>query len=142
MSLRLGSVPVFVSNQERAVEFYCDKLGFKRTLDIPLDSNVRWLTVAMAANQTELILFHPAMVRNIDERRQLEERIGIWTGAIFLTDDIDDTFLLLKNRGVEFISEPKKQHWGGWEAVFRDPDGNQFCLAQRPENLKHQTRVA
>ena len=55
----IGSVPVFVSDQDRALEFYRDKLGFEVVMDMPMAPGVRWLVVAPVRGATEFILFHP-----------------------------------------------------------------------------------
>ena len=133
MNIALGSVPVFVSDQDRALSFYCDRLGFEKVFDRQYGPEFRWVAIAKKAGETEIILFRP--VRSVFGER-LEEfnaRIGIWTGMVFLTDDIEATYQALRERGVEFQKEPAKQVWGGMEAIFSDPDGNSFQLVQRPK---------
>ena len=131
MTLRLGSVPVFVSDQNRALEFYCDKLGFEVVMDIPVAEGIRWVAVAPSRGDTELILFPPAMGGKREE--ELKQRVGTWTGIVFLTDDIYAAYQTLRQQGGEFDAKPSQQPWGGLETRFSDPDGNSFHLAQRPE---------
>jgi catechol 2,3-dioxygenase-like lactoylglutathione lyase family enzyme len=128
----LGSVPIFVSNQDRALEFYRDILGFEVVFDQQYGPEFRWLAVARRKGETELVLFHPVASIAGSQLEELNERIGIWTGIVFLTDDIQSTYEELCERGVGFSVEPKKQAWGGMEAIFFDPDGNYFHLVQRP----------
>lgn len=133
---RLGSVPVFVRDQQRALEFYRDKLKFQVLMDIPLSGGKRWIAVAREAGETELILYHPAsFAKEETVRAELDARVGTWTGIVFLTDDIQHTYRAMHERGVVFETEPKRQPWGGWEAFFQDSEGNRFHLAQRPEGM-------
>jgi catechol 2,3-dioxygenase-like lactoylglutathione lyase family enzyme len=134
MITRIGSVPVFVSDQDRAVAFYRDKLGFEVVFDQRYGPDFRWVAVARQKGETEIVLFHPVPSIAGNQLEELKGRIGIWTGIVFLTDDIQTTYNELRERGVEFSTEPKRQVWGGSEAIFSDPDGNHFHLVQRPEN--------
>jgi len=59
-------------------------------------------------------------------------RLGSWSGLVFMTDDIQALYPTLLERGVEFTNEPTVRPWGGIEAAFRDPDGNEFELVQLP----------
>ena len=135
MITRLGSVPVFVSDTERALAFYRDKLGFEVVMDYRFGPEFRWLGVARRRGESEIILFRPVASLVGGRAEELEKRIGVWTGIVFLTDDIESTYQELSSRGVEFTLAPKLQPWGGWEAQFTDPDGNGFHLAQRPANM-------
>jgi catechol 2,3-dioxygenase-like lactoylglutathione lyase family enzyme len=132
MITRLGSVPVFVSDQERALAFFRDKLGFEVATDYQYGPEFRWLAVCQQQGGTEIVLFHPVPSVVGDRAEELKKRIGTWTGIVMLTDDIQQTYDALRERGVEFTAAPRRQSWGGWEALFSDPDGNGFHLVQRP----------
>jgi catechol 2,3-dioxygenase-like lactoylglutathione lyase family enzyme len=129
MIKQTGTVTVFVSDQDRAKAFYTDKLGFKVTADYPIDPHTRWLTVTAPEDDTEICLLRPGPMH--DDAEELKQRIGAWTGIVFLTDDIDKTYKTLHDRGVEFDHEPRPQPWGGKEARFSDQDNNSFELVQR-----------
>jgi catechol 2,3-dioxygenase-like lactoylglutathione lyase family enzyme len=134
MITRLGAVPVFVSDQERALEFYRDKLGFVVVMDQQY-GDFRWLTVARRPGETEIILFKP--VPSLGPGAEaLKERIGAWTGIVFHSDDIWGDYERLCQKGVEFEAEPSRQGWGGVETWFFDPDRNRFHLGQLPDNQK------
>jgi len=133
---RLGSVPIFVRDQDQALAFYRNQLGFEVLMDIPIGGGKRWISVVRQRGETELILFHPASYSGNSERTEaLEQRVGIWTGIVFHTDDIEAAYHALRGRSVIFSGPPKRQPWGGWEAYFSDPDGNQFHLTQRPSGM-------
>lgn len=48
------------------------------------------------------------------------------------TSDIQNTYELLKQKGVIFIRSPEQEHWGGWVATFHDVDGNILQLLEQP----------
>jgi catechol 2,3-dioxygenase-like lactoylglutathione lyase family enzyme len=130
---RVGTVPVFVADQARALEFWRDAVGWDATLDFPIGNGNRWLTVAPPGGGTEILLYRPGMYGEAPET--LGDRVGTWTGVVLLTGDIHATWQALEARGVTFGGQPERQPWGGWETWFADPDGNRFQLAQRPEGL-------
>jgi catechol 2,3-dioxygenase-like lactoylglutathione lyase family enzyme len=131
---RIGAVPVFVSDQDRALSFYRDKLGFEVISDVPIGDGFRWLLVTPQEGGTEIILFCPTNDVNRTSKEDLQKRIGIWTGIVLLTDDIKQSYRLMSERGVEFESEPLLQPWKVWETRFSDPDGNRLHLVQRLEH--------
>ena len=47
-------------------------------------------------------------------------------------DDIHSEYQRLRRKGVEFLREPEKEHWGGYVATFKDADGNVLQLLQQP----------
>jgi uncharacterized glyoxalase superfamily protein PhnB len=125
--MKLAIVPVFVSDQDRALEYYRDKLGFVVTTDQQYAEGARWLTVAAEPDGTQILLYDPRMSR---DNPDAQSRVGSWTGIVFQTEDIRATYEQLHERGVDFESEPQQQPWGGFETWFRDPDGNRFHLAE------------
>jgi len=124
-----------VSDVGRALEFYRDCLGFEVVTDLPYGPDWRWVALARSRGETELVLFRPSRTIAGDQADELEKRIGTWTGIVLLTDDIDDTYQTLRERGVEFHAPPRQRPWGGCETSFSDPDGNHLYLAQRPATM-------
>lgn len=112
-------VGVPVSDQDRALEFYTKKLGFRIITDQPMGPGQRWIEIAVGKNGSSgLALFTPPGHEN---------RIGTFTGISFVADDVKATWKELTAKGVKFVQEPKEADWGT-SAIFADPDGNQFVL--------------
>ena len=111
-------VGVPVSDQQRALEFYTNILGFRVITDQPFDDNQRWIELGIGRSGSGISLFTPSGHEN---------RIGTFTGISFLADDVKATHRELAGKGVTFIQEPQEADWGT-AAVFADPDGNQFVL--------------
>jgi catechol 2,3-dioxygenase-like lactoylglutathione lyase family enzyme len=111
-------VGVPVSDQQRALEFYTEKLGFRIITDQPFNDQQRWIELGVGRSGTGITLFTPP---------GHEGRIGTFTGISFTADDVMATWRELAAKGVKFVKEPKQESWGT-SAVFADPDGNQFVL--------------
>lgn len=133
MITHLEMVTIYVTDQERALGYYRDALGFEVTHDMTWKENFRWLTVAPTGGETKLVLYKADL-----KMPEESSRVGQWTGLVFYTDDIAGTYQTLKGRGVHFSKEPEKMDWGGIEAQFVDPDGNRFELVENP--ARHQDR--
>lgn len=123
MITHIDTVAVYVSDQERALSFYVDQLGFELRKDATMGADAdgpRWIEVAPPGGQTVLVLFTPP---------GMEDRIGASSGLVFLCDAIHATVAELQDRGIEFAQEPMMLPFGWW-ASFDDPDGNQLGLSQ------------
>ena len=112
-------VGVPVSDQDRALEFFTKKLGFRIITDQHMGGGQRWIEIGVGRNGGGgLALFTPP---------GHEDRIGTFTGISFVADDVKATWKELTAKGVKFVQEPKEADWGT-SAIFADPDGNQFVL--------------
>src|SRR4051812_46141916 len=117
--IKFVSIPV--TDQDRALAFYTEKLGFKVLTDQPFNDKQRWIEMTIGGSETGFVLFTP------DGH---EDRIGGFFNGSFACDNVEKTYQELKARGVEFMGEPKRESWGTF-AMFKDPDGNQFVLSSR-----------
>ena len=115
--LKFAGVPV--SDQDRALAFYTEKLGFEIATDQPMGPGQRWIELRIGHSQTRLVLFTPA---------GHEDRIGTFFNGSFACDNVEATFRQLSERGVTFVEPPTKQPWGSF-AKFRDTEGNVFVLS-------------
>jgi catechol 2,3-dioxygenase-like lactoylglutathione lyase family enzyme len=119
---QVGTVIVPVSDQDRAIEFYVDKLGFEKRADIPFgDGQQRWVEVAPAGAATTVALVPP----------REGDPTGVDTRIAYSTGDIDADHASLKERGVDVDAEVMRMG----DPVppmffFRDPDGNQSFLVE------------
>ena len=116
--LKFAGVPV--RDQERALKFWTETMGFRIVTDQPL-GNQRWIELAIRSSETRIVLFTP---------EGHEDRIGTFFNGSFACDDVDATHRQLSERGVEFVKPPTKQPWGAF-AIFKDPEGNQFVLGSK-----------
>jgi len=137
MIRRMSHATIFVENQEEALAFYRDKLGFRVHTDAKINDDFRWLTVCTNDDPDfELILLEPKPGMLMDEETSKQMRAimakGVLGAGAFNTDDCQGTYDELKAKGVEFISAPAQRPYG-IEAVFKDNSGNWFSLTQPSE---------
>ena len=134
MIQRMSFGSIFVRDQDVAIDFYVNKLGFELTRDQTLPHGFRWVTVRpKGQTELELILFKPTAGKQLteDDVARINELMGkgAFGAGVFETADCQRTYDELKDRGVEFASPPKEQFYGV-EAVLKDPFGNWFSLTQ------------
>jgi predicted enzyme related to lactoylglutathione lyase len=119
MITQVKFVGIPTSDQDRALKFYTEKLGFEVSTDQVFNEKQRWIELRIANSQTRVVLFTPDGHEN---------RIGTFFNGSLACDDVSATYRQLSARGVEFVSAPEKQPWGEF-AIFKDPHGNQFVLS-------------
>jgi catechol 2,3-dioxygenase-like lactoylglutathione lyase family enzyme len=115
--VRVVSVPV--SDQDRAKQFYVQKLGFELTRDDDSVPGLRWVQVTPRVGGTSLTL-----VTWFESMPP-----GSLQGLVLGSDDLQRDYDELVARGVEFDRPLEQRPWGS-EAVIRDPDGNRLVLQQ------------
>lgn len=126
MITKLNHATIWVKNQEEALKFYRDKLGFKVITDDSTSvPNYRWLTVALP-QQTELVV---ALAVPMDPKD--EKQIGLQSGWVLDSDNIQADHDLLKSRGVKVHSEVQHNVWGS-DFTFEDLYGNTYDVVQTP----------
>lgn len=117
--IKFVSIPV--RDQDAALKFFTEKLGFKVTTDQPMTETQRWIELMIPGADSGLALFTP---------EGHENRIGEFQSVSFWCEDVFATAKALKSKGVQFEVEPKKEEWGT-TAVFKDTDENKFVLSSR-----------
>lgn len=123
MITKIYSTSIIVRDQERALDFYVNTLGFRKVDDAEFGEGQRWLVVVPGNAETGLTLSLPTDVG------QGEEAIGKDSGIAFVTNDIDKTYAELSAKGVKFTGPPEQMPWGDKATSFSDPDGNSFFLS-------------
>jgi catechol 2,3-dioxygenase-like lactoylglutathione lyase family enzyme len=131
---RLSVATIWVTDQNEALRFYTEKLGFEIRADVR-NGDYRWLTVGLSSQPD--IEYHLEAVKpgvrftqeEADHLTQLVESGKISAGP-WKTDDCQKTYEALKARGVEFVQPPTDRPYGIIEAIFRDNSCNMMVLAQ------------
>ena len=119
---------VMVSDHQKALDFYTQKLGFECKVDTDT-AGFRWIVVGPKDSNTVLSLVVPSLMKEwpTDKIDDSAKHIGNSTGIWFYAKDIVTTYKELKSNGVE-ITEPQKQVWGGIMSTVYDQDKNSFGL--------------
>jgi catechol 2,3-dioxygenase-like lactoylglutathione lyase family enzyme len=117
---------VFVSDQDTALDFYTDVLGFEKRLENPTPDGPRFLTVGLANQDFQLVLWPgtPGQAQPLPSHTPAAYTIE--------TGEIQKAYETLKSRGVKFDTEVLDYPWGHI-AVFQDPDGNRLQLRELRE---------
>jgi predicted enzyme related to lactoylglutathione lyase len=118
-AVKFVSIPV--KDQNQALDFYTQKLGFTIMTDQPFDGKQRWIELGVPGGETRVVLFTP------DGHR---DRIGSFSNVVFQSDDVEKTYKELNARGVEFQQPPVKAS-RGTSSIFKDQDGNLFALSSK-----------
>ena len=119
----IGYINLAVRDYPRAIAFYRDVLGLRLLVE---DSQFEF-----AQFDAGTVRF--AVVGGPQSKKLRDERGGDFhAGIAFCVPDIDAAYRTLAARGVRFTMTPSKQPWGGYMALFADPDGNIFYLDTMP----------
>jgi catechol 2,3-dioxygenase-like lactoylglutathione lyase family enzyme len=121
---KLGVVCVPVSDQERAIEFYVDTLGFEKRADVPFGNGYRWVEVAPAGAETAIALVQP----------REQDPIGIVLAFGLNSSDVEADHADLKEKGVD-VDEEISRMGDPVPPMFmlRDQDGNTLMVVQRSD---------
>jgi catechol 2,3-dioxygenase-like lactoylglutathione lyase family enzyme len=125
MISHIHATTIVVSDQDKAIDFFVNVLGWEKTMDSPMGPHMRWVTVAPKGAATNISLSLPSWYTS---KPSLE--MGINTGIAFIAEDIQSTFKELAKRGVNFKGEPEMMPWGKLGCWFVDPDKNEFFMAE------------
>lgn len=134
MIKKLSIATIWVTDQNEALRFYTEKLGFELRADIK-NGDYRWLTVGLEGQpdiEFQLAALKPGGAYTQEEIDQLTHLVKAGKLAVgpWKTDDCQQTYEMLNSKGVEFIQPPIDRPYGIIEAVFKDNSGNTMVLAQ------------
>lgn len=119
---QVATVMVPVADQDKAIDFYVEKLGFEKRADVPFGDANRWVEVAPAGAATTVALVQPME----------GQETGIEARVAFETTDIEADHAALRERGVDVDAEVMRM--GGPVPpmfFFRDQDGNRLLIVER-----------
>jgi len=117
---KVATVVVPVAEQERAIEFYTEKLGLEKRIDVPFGNGYRWVELAPGDAETTIAVAPPPEGKPTGNRE---------TGISLYTEDIDGYHAELKAAGVDVDAEISRMgdpvpplFW------LRDPEGNSLMV--------------
>jgi catechol 2,3-dioxygenase-like lactoylglutathione lyase family enzyme len=145
MITKMSHTSLFVTDQNKAYDFYVNKLGFKVNTDVTMPAQAceegqepppgtpmfRWLTLN-APEQPDLeIILMPTGGFDAEAKAAIDLLLsrGLMGAGVFNTPNCRATYEELKAKGVEFRSEPKEQFYG-IECIMSDGCGNWFSLTE------------
>ena len=123
MISHIHSTTIVVSDQDKALDFYVNTLGWEKAHDDPMGPEMRFVTVVPPGATTQLALGLASWFEG-------SRSPGNNTGIALSTSDIDATYATLVARGVRFKEPVSVMPWGAKATWFYDLDGNEFFLAE------------
>jgi uncharacterized glyoxalase superfamily protein PhnB len=137
--LTVSTTQVWVYDQDEAIAFWTEKVGFEIKEDVTVAElgNFRWVTVGpVGSTGTSIVLMAIPGPPVMDDatKAQVEDIVskGFASAVFFTTADALATYDQLVASGVEVAEKPNKQPYG-IDFGFRDPSGNHFRVTQLPE---------
>ena len=134
--IKVGTVQLWVHDQDAALKFWTQKVGFEVRADVTLPEmgNFRWLTVGPVGQPDIAIVLMAIPGAPVMDAATAEEVRSLmskgFAGTVFLTtEDCQASYEELTRRGVEFAETPEERPYG-IDSAFRDPSGNSIRLTQ------------
>lgn len=131
MEIALSQCFVIVTDPDLAMTFYSDVLGLDLRNDVARQ-DFRWITVGAASQPGVSIVLTNYLNGSPADNDAVASLVakGALNGVHFHTDDLDATFVRVRDSGAEIVSEPTDQFWGERDFAVRDPSGNLVRIAQ------------
>jgi len=135
-TIRVANAQLWVQDQEEALDFWTNKVGFEVRADISLPElgDFRWLTVGPPGQDDfsiALLTVPGPPVMDEDTQNEVEDLMakGFASGIFLNADDVQAAYEELKEKGVEFTEAPSERPYG-IDSEFRDPSGNRIRLGK------------
>lgn len=132
-------IALLVKDYDEAINFYTEKLNFQLIEDTyQPEQNKRWVVVSPPGSVGTTLLL--ARASTSDQEKFIGNQSG---GRVFLflnTDDFWRDYHEMKEKGIEFVREPKEADYGT-VAVFKDLYGNSWDLLQLNEEHSISKRM-
>jgi predicted enzyme related to lactoylglutathione lyase len=134
--IRIANAQLWVQDQDEALAFYTEKLGWEVRADVTLPemNDFRWLTVGPPGQEDFSVVLMAIPGPPVFEEETVEQlrsvvAKGVAAPIFLTTDDCQASYEELKARGLEFVDTPEERPYG-IDASFRDPSGNHIRLTQ------------
>jgi predicted enzyme related to lactoylglutathione lyase len=134
--IRIANAQLWVQDQDEALAFYTEKLGWEVRADVTLPemNDFRWLTVGPPGQEDFSVVLMAIPGPPVFEEETVEQlrsvvAKGVAAPIFLTTDDCQASYEELKARGLEFVDAPEERPYG-IDASFRDPSGNHIRLTQ------------
>lgn len=137
MVTKFSHTSLYVLDQDKAYDFYVNKLGFKVNTDVKMDNGFRWLTLNPPAQpDLQVVLMpvttNPMMKEEVRNAFKMLLEQGQMGGGVLQTPDCRATYEEMKAKGIN-VTEPKEQFYG-IECIVTDGCGNWFSMTEpKPE---------
>ncbi len=118
MIQHIATQAVYVTDQQKAEDFWVKKVGFEVLAKNEMGNGLYWLEVGPPKIQTRIVLYPRSIMKDWEKKNP---------SLVFQCDNVEKTFLDFKDKGVEMGMAPNRMPFGTF-ASFKDPDGNEFLM--------------
>ena len=118
MIKKIGTVAIYVEDQNKALKFWTEKVGFVVRDNKNMGNGFSWMELGPKDAESCLVIYPKKLMSNYSELKP---------SIVFICDDIQEICSELKKKGVIFSKEVSSLAWGKF-AAFMDEDGNEFGL--------------
>ncbi|MDU9691627.1 VOC family protein [Priestia aryabhattai] len=128
MITKVGQIMVYVNDQDQAVKFWTDKMGFQVISQQDNEQGMKWIELAPAANAETTIILHN---KQLIAKMQPELNVGT-PSLMFFTENVDELYRDLTAKGVtvgEIVSMPSGKVFN-----FSDSEDNYFAVMENANN--------
>lgn len=123
MITKIGKITIYVEDQEKAKDFWLNKMDFVLKFEQPMGPNMSWIEVAPSHDEfTTLVLYSKSAME-----KQKPEKVA-HPSILFSTTDIESAYEKMKQNGVE-VEDLLKMPFGTM-FTFKDQDGNEYILRE------------
>jgi catechol 2,3-dioxygenase-like lactoylglutathione lyase family enzyme len=130
MSLDLGCFTYLVRDYDEAISWFVSVLGFQLLEDTVITQDKRWVRVAARPGGVSVLL---ARAADSQQSAAVGRAAGGRVAYFLYTDDFDDSYFRLLNKGVRFLEQPRRESYGA-VVVFEDLYGNKWDLIEKITN--------
>jgi lactoylglutathione lyase len=118
---RIATAAVYVDDQEKAVDFWTNQVGFEVRLEKEMGPKAKWIELSPKGAESCIVIYPKSMMADWAERKP---------SIVFESDNVRATHEEMRSRGVTFQQEPQDLPWGPF-AIFLDNEGNLFGLREK-----------
>ena len=118
---KIATAAVYVDDQERAVHFWTNQVGFEVRVEKEMGPKAKWIELSPKGAESCIVIYPKVMMEDWAERKP---------SIVFESENFRETYEEMRARGVDFKQEPQDLPWGPF-AIFLDPEGNCFGLRQK-----------
>lgn len=130
MVTHISHVTLYVRDEDEALAFYHQMLGFEKNMDQSMAPGKRWLTIRLPTQkELEIVLFNPRAWLEGAEAAAAEAQIGKQAMMIFATDDVWATYDHLKLHDARLETPVRDLPWGQ-DFIVADLYGNRINVVQ------------
>ena len=121
MIAKIATAAVYVEDQEKAVDFWTNQVGFELRVEKEMGPKAKWIELGPKGAESCIVIYPKSMMADWAERKP---------SIVFECQNLRETYEEMRARGVDFQQGPQDMPWGPF-AIFLDPEGNWFGLRQK-----------